>query len=151
MEMDPGTTTQLLVGGYLLISVIGQAPAGKLGDIIGYQKALYIGLSVFMLGSLLAYLIRSIEVLLVSRMMMAAASAMIVPNASAMLRTQLPRIYAAICLRNLRGDDGCGCGGWSALGRRPDSILRLACHIPDKCAVGVARARSYCDDIEAAD
>lgn len=90
MEMDPGTTTQLLVGGYLLISVIGQAPAGKLGDIIGYQKALYIGLSVFMLGSLLAYLIRSIEVLLVSRMIMAAASAMIVPNASAMLRTQLP-------------------------------------------------------------
>ncbi len=90
MEMDPGTTTQLLVGGYLLISVIGQAPAGKLGDIIGYQKALYIGVSVFMLGSLLAYLIRSIEVLLVSRMMMAAASAMIVPNASAMLRTQLP-------------------------------------------------------------
>lgn len=90
MEMDPGTTTQLLVGGYLLISVIGQAPAGKLGDIIGYQKALYIGVSVFMLGSLLAYLVRSIEVLLVSRMMMAAASAMIVPNASAMLRTQLP-------------------------------------------------------------
>ena len=90
MEMDPGTTTQLLVGGYLLISVIGQAPAGKLGDIIGYQKALYIGLAVFMLGSLLAYLVRSIEVLLLSRMMMAAASAMIVPNASAMLRTQLP-------------------------------------------------------------
>ncbi len=90
MEMDPGTTTQLLVGGYLLISVIGQAPAGKLGDIIGYQKALYIGLGVFMLGSLMAYLIRSIEILLVSRMMMAAASAMIVPNASAMLRTQLP-------------------------------------------------------------
>ena len=90
MEMDPGTATQLLVGGYLLISVIGQAPAGKLGDIIGYQKALYIGLAVFMLGSLLAYLVRSIEVLLVSRMMMAAASAMIVPNASAMLRTQLP-------------------------------------------------------------
>ena len=74
----------------MLISVIGQAPAGKLGDIIGYQKALYIGLAVFMLGSLLAYLVRSIEVLLLSRMMMAAASAMIVPNASAMLRTQLP-------------------------------------------------------------
>lgn len=90
MELDPGTATQLLVGGYLLISVIGQAPAGKLGDIIGYQKALYIGLTVFMLGSLLAFLLRSIEVLLVSRMMMAAASAMIVPNASAMLRTQLP-------------------------------------------------------------
>ena len=90
MEMDPGTATQLLVGGYLLISVIGQAPAGKFGDIIGYQKALYIGLAVFMFGSLLAYLVRSIEVLLISRMMMAAASAMIVPNASAMLRTQLP-------------------------------------------------------------
>ncbi len=42
MNMDSGTATQLLVGGYLLISVIGQAPAGKLGDIIGYQKALYI-------------------------------------------------------------------------------------------------------------
>ncbi len=39
MEMDPGTATQLLVGGYLLISVIGQAPAGKLGDIIGFFKA----------------------------------------------------------------------------------------------------------------
>lgn len=90
MQMDPGTATQLLVGGYLLISVIGQAPAGKLGDIIGYQKALYIGLAMFMFGSLLAYVLRSIEMLLVSRMMMAAGSAMIVPNASAMLRTQLP-------------------------------------------------------------
>jgi len=90
MGMSAGTTTQLLVGGYLLISVIGQAPAGKIGDIIGYQKALYIGLSVFMLGSLLGFLVRSIEALIIARMMMAAASAMIVPNASAMLRTQLP-------------------------------------------------------------
>lgn len=90
MNMDSGTTTQLLVGGYLLISVIGQAPAGKLGDIIGYQKALYIGLSVFMAGSLLGYFVRSIEAILLARMMMAAASAMIVPNASALLRTQLP-------------------------------------------------------------
>lgn len=90
MGMDSGTTTQLLVGGYLLISVIGQAPAGKLGDIIGYQKALYIGLAVFMAGSLIGYLVRSIEALLLARMMMAAASAMIVPNASALLRTQLP-------------------------------------------------------------
>jgi|TARA_B100002003_G_scaffold242372_1_gene265281 MFS family permease len=90
MGMDSGTTTQLLVGGYLLISVIGQAPAGKLGDIIGYQKALFIGLAVFMLGSLIGYLVRSIEALLIARMMMAGASAMIVPNASALLRTQLP-------------------------------------------------------------
>ena len=43
-----------------------------------------------MLGSLLGYLLRSIEALLIARMMMAGASAMIVPNASAMLRTQLP-------------------------------------------------------------
>lgn len=90
MGMNAGTTTQLLVGGYLLISVIGQAPAGKLGDIIGYRKALYIGLTVFMLGSFIGYAVRSIEALLIARMLMAAASAMIVPNASALLRTQLP-------------------------------------------------------------
>lgn len=88
--MDSGTTTQLLVGGYLLISVIGQAPAGKLGDIIGYQKALFAGLAIFATGSLLAYLFRSIESLLIARMLMAGASALIVPNASAMLRIQLP-------------------------------------------------------------
>ena len=90
MGMDSGTTTQLLVGGYLLISVVGQAPAGKLGDIVGYQKALYTGLAIFAFGSLLGYLLRSIEALLVARMMMAGASALIVPNASALLRTQLP-------------------------------------------------------------
>jgi MFS family permease len=90
MGMDPGTTTQLLVGGYLLISVVGQAPAGKLGDIIGYQKALYTGLAIFAFGSLLGYLVRSIEALLAARMLMAGASALIVPNASALLRTQLP-------------------------------------------------------------
>ena len=61
MGMNIGTTTQLLVGGYLLISVIGQAPAGKLGDIIGYQKALYIGLTIFMLGSLLGLLLRFLQ------------------------------------------------------------------------------------------
>ncbi len=48
------------------------------------------GLAVFACGSLLAYLVRSIESLLLSRMLMAGASALIVPNASAMLRTQLP-------------------------------------------------------------
>lgn len=112
MDMDIGTTTQLLVGGYLLISVIGQAPAGKLGDIIGYQKALYIGLTVFMFGSLLAYLLRSIEALLIARMMMAAASAMIVPNASAMLRTQLPESMLPFAY----GIFGATMGGAAAVG-----------------------------------
>lgn len=112
MNMDSGTTTQLLVGGYLLISVIGQAPAGKLGDIIGYQKALYIGLSVFMAGSLLGYFVRSIEAILLARMLMAAASAMIVPNASALLRTQLPETMLPFAY----GIFGATMGGAAALG-----------------------------------
>lgn len=112
MGMDSGTTTQLLVGGYLLISVIGQAPAGKLGDIIGYQKALYIGLAVFMAGSLIGYLVRSIEALLLARMMMAAASAMIVPNASALLRTQLPEAMLPFAY----GVFGATMGGAAAIG-----------------------------------
>lgn len=112
MGVDVGTTTQLLVGGYLLISVIGQAPAGKLGDIIGYQKALYIGLAIFMLGSLLGYLVRSIETVLIARMMMAAASAMIVPNASAMLRTQLPESMLPFAY----GIFGATMGGAAAVG-----------------------------------
>jgi MFS family permease len=88
--LDPGTTTQLLVGGYLLIAVISQIPAGKIGDLYGHQKTLYIGLAVFLMGSLLGYLVHSIEALLVARLMMAAAGALIATNATAILRTELP-------------------------------------------------------------
>jgi MFS family permease len=88
--MDPSTTTQLLVGGYLLIAVVGQIPAGKVGDLIGYQKALYTGLGVFLLGSTLGYALHHVETLLLARMLMAAGSALIVPNATALLRTELP-------------------------------------------------------------
>jgi MFS family permease len=90
LGLDPGNTTQFLVGGYLLIAVVGQIPAGKIGDLAGYQKALYAGLVIFLAGSLLGYFLHHLEALLVARMLMAAGSALLVPNASALLRTELP-------------------------------------------------------------
>ncbi|MEE8077530.1 MAG: MFS transporter, partial [Pseudomonadales bacterium] len=38
LNVAPGLITQLLVGGYLLVSVAGQIPGGKLVDRWGYQK-----------------------------------------------------------------------------------------------------------------
>lgn len=88
--VGPGDLTLWLVTSYLLVNIILQSPAGKLGDMLGRRRAFLIGLSLFAAGVLLATLVPLLSAVAASRVLMAAGGAMLVPNAMALLRTVIP-------------------------------------------------------------
>ena len=90
-NVSPSDLTLWLVTSYLLVNIILQSPAGKLGDIFGRRRAFLIGLSLFAIGVLLATLVPLLPAVAVSRVLMAAGGALLVPNAMAMLRTVIPQ------------------------------------------------------------
>ena len=90
-RVSPSDLTLWLVTSYLLVNVILQSPAGKLGDMVGRRRAFGIGLSLFALGVLIATLVPYLFAVAVSRVLMAAGGAMLLPNAMALLRTVIAR------------------------------------------------------------
>jgi len=86
-NVSPGDLTLWLVTSYLLVNIILQSPAGKLGDMVGRRRAFEIGLSLFAIGVLIATLVPFLSAVAVSRVLMAAGGAMLLPNAMALLRT----------------------------------------------------------------
>jgi len=85
-RVSPSDLTLWLVSSYLLVNIILQSPAGKLGDMLGRRRAFAIGQSLFAIGALIASFAPNLAVLVVSRVLMAAGGAMIIPNAMALLR-----------------------------------------------------------------
>ena len=89
-QVSSSDLTLWLVSSYLLVNIILQSPAGKLGDIVGRRRAFMIGLSLFAIGALIATLAPYLPVVAASRVLMAAGGAMLVPNAMALLRNVIP-------------------------------------------------------------
>jgi EmrB/QacA subfamily drug resistance transporter len=89
-QVSSSDLTLWLVSSYLLVNIILQSPAGKLGDIVGRRRAFMIGLSLFAIGALIATLAPYLPVVATSRVLMAAGGAMLVPNAMALLRNVIP-------------------------------------------------------------
>jgi MFS family permease len=89
-QVSSSDLTLWLVSSYLLVNIILQSPAGKLGDIVGRRRAFMIGLSLFATGSLIATLAPYLPVVTASRILMAAGGAMLIPNAMALLRNVIP-------------------------------------------------------------
>ena len=76
---------------FLLASLVSQLPGGRLSDLIGLKKAFMGSTFIFALGSLIAGLSLSIEVLLIARVMQGMAGAILASAGMAMIS----RIYAA--------------------------------------------------------
>ncbi len=89
-QVGSSDLTLWLVSSYLLVNIILQSPAGKLGDIMGRRRAFMIGLSLFAVGALIATLAPHLPVVATSRVLMAAGGAMLLPNAMALLRNVIP-------------------------------------------------------------
>ena len=89
-QVGSSDLTLWLVSSYLLVNIILQSPAGKLGDMVGRRRAFMIGLSLFAIGALIATLAPYLPVVAASRVLMAAGGAMLVPNAMALLRNVIP-------------------------------------------------------------
>jgi EmrB/QacA subfamily drug resistance transporter len=90
LKAEPGDMTLWLVTSYLLVNIILQSPAGKLGDLIGRRRAFDIGLGLFAIGVAIAVLAPYLVTIALSRVVMAAGGAMLMPNAMALLRTSIP-------------------------------------------------------------
>ncbi len=86
-SVSPGDLTLWLVTSYLLVNIILQSPAGKLGDMVGRRRSFGIGLSLFAVGVLIATFAPFLAAVVASRILMAAGGAMLLPNAMALLRT----------------------------------------------------------------
>jgi len=87
---ESGVLRQALVSSYLLTNVVLQSPGGKLGDRLGYRRALALGQILFALGATLASLWPVLPGLTAARICMAAGGAVLAPSAFALLRTELP-------------------------------------------------------------
>ncbi len=91
----PAQLVQWLVSSYLLVSIVAQSPAGKLGDRWGHGRMLRWGQLIFAAGSVAGYLAHAMPVLAVARILMALGGAIMVPGAMATLRTSLPEAQRA--------------------------------------------------------
>lgn len=86
---SPGTLTAWLVTSYLIVNIVVQSPAGKLGDLIGRTRTLVLGQLVFALGAALALFLPNLAGLTASRIVMAVGGAFVVPTAMAVLRSSI--------------------------------------------------------------
>jgi len=86
----PAELTTWLVTSYLLVSVIGQGPGGKLGDHWGYRNTILLGQCVFGLGCLLPVLHDAFAAVVASRVLMAFGGALMVPTVMAVFKITVP-------------------------------------------------------------
>jgi MFS family permease len=86
VAVEAATLTQWLVNSYLVVGIVLQSPAGKLGDRWGARRALMLGHVLFAAGSAVGFVARSFEPLVVARVAMAAGGALVVPATMALLR-----------------------------------------------------------------
>jgi MFS family permease len=86
LRAEPAALTQWLVNSYLVVGIVLQSPAGKLGDLWGARRALTLGQSLFAIGALLGFLGGTLPLLVGARVLMAAGGALMVPATTALLR-----------------------------------------------------------------
>ncbi|MGI9602454.1 MAG: MFS transporter [Acidimicrobiales bacterium] len=85
LSVSTGTTGVLVVV-YLVVMLVGQPIAGRLGDRIGYQRTIAVGLVGVGLASLAASLATVFAALVTARAVQAGFAALLVPNAQAVIR-----------------------------------------------------------------
>ncbi|MDC3957054.1 MFS transporter [Polyangium jinanense] len=90
LHAESSVLRQGLVSSYLLTNIVLQSPGGKLGDRLGYRRAIALGQVLFALGAALAYVWPRLPGLTAARILMAAGGAILAPSAFALLRTELP-------------------------------------------------------------
>jgi MFS family permease len=86
----PETLTLWLVNGFLVVTIVCLAPAGKIADKIGLWRALGIGQGVFCLGTVLAIVAPTFEIVVAGRLFMAVGTAILHPTGMALIRNHVP-------------------------------------------------------------
>jgi EmrB/QacA subfamily drug resistance transporter len=113
IQRDLGaSTTQVtwVLTVYLLTASVATPVLGRLGDIFGKERVLVLVLAVFGVGSLIAALSHSIEVLIVGRAVQGAGGA-VFPLAFGIIRDEFPRERVATGIGLISATFGIGGGG----------------------------------------
>lgn len=76
---------------YLLLMIVMQPLAGKLGDVYGRKRLFIIGLLFFLVGSIICMMAPTMFVLMIGRAIQAIGGALISPNGTAILRMMTPK------------------------------------------------------------
>ncbi len=108
LDATPTTVTWVLTV-YLLTASIATPIFGRLGDILGKERILVIVLGIFAVGSLVAALSHSIEVLVLGRAIQGAGGA-IFPLAFGIIRDEFPRARVATGIGLISATFGIGGG-----------------------------------------
>ena len=90
LDVGSGSLTQWLVSSYLIVGIAFMSPGGKLGDRIGHEKGLVLGMAIYGGGSVIGFALADLASLAFARMCMALGSALTVPAAMALLRNRVP-------------------------------------------------------------
>lgn len=86
LAVDMVSVTSLLVTSYIMISLVTQGPGGRLGDLFGQQRMLWLGMGLYTAGSLLAFVAPNLTLLVIARVLASLASALTLPATMALLR-----------------------------------------------------------------
>lgn len=97
---------------YLVVMAALQPVAGKIGDLIGHRRLLFIGLGIFLVSSVLAALSPHLWALITFRSGQALGGALVAPNAMAIVRS----LYERDALRKILGAVGMVQGLGAAVG-----------------------------------
>lgn len=89
LAVDLALATGLLVTTYMILTIIGQNPGGKLADILGRWRALELGMVLCFLGSLTGAVAPAFWLLVVARCLIALGGALIAPSVLALLRAHV--------------------------------------------------------------
>lgn len=84
--VDIVSMASLLVTGYIVVSLVTQGPGGRLGDLFGQQRTLWLGMALYTVAALLAFFSPNLTVLVVARLMAGIAGALTLPASMALLR-----------------------------------------------------------------
>jgi EmrB/QacA subfamily drug resistance transporter len=103
------TTTTFVLTAFLLTASVATPILGRLGDMFGKERVLVMTLCVFALGSLVAALSHSIEVLIAGRAIQGAAGA-VFPLAFGIIRDEFPAARVATGIGLISATFGVGAG-----------------------------------------
>ena len=110
-ELDASTTqVTWVLTVYLLTASVATPVLGRLGDIFGKERVLVLVLAVFGVGSLIAAVSHSIEVLILGRAVQGAGGA-VFPLAFGIIRDEFPRERVATGIGLISATFGIGGGG----------------------------------------
>jgi MFS family permease len=90
LRIDLALATHWLVTSYLIVSIVGQSPGGRLGDALGHLRTVRLGMGLQALGGCLGLVANHLATLVVARCCIALGGALVLPASVALLRERSP-------------------------------------------------------------